>query len=203
MVPGWTYVDVRRPASVGQVWDEGGYPALVWEPFVTLRPNAVAPVWTAGGAFNGIAIAKSGTGATRFRWSPLPMAISSTSPRISTPTSPTTTRPRPRSTSPIRCGRSTSATLNGDRSGATRDLATRIKYWWAYEMTFGILQRAVERHGDPTIVVSYPMGSSNVSGKEVPTSRSPSRSPSARGRGRYSPSPPRSGARTWPPPTRR
>src|SRR4051794_14317362 len=61
--PGWTFID--RDAEGGPkaapVWDGGPeVPALVWEPFVPLRPHSVAPVWTAGGAFNGIALAKSG-----------------------------------------------------------------------------------------------------------------------------------------------
>jgi hypothetical protein len=63
MSPSWTFID--REAEGGPadkpVWDGGpNVPALVWEPFVPLRPHSVSPVWSATGAFNGIALAKSG-----------------------------------------------------------------------------------------------------------------------------------------------
>jgi hypothetical protein len=72
MVPGWLYVDPETGESA-PVWDEGGYPALVWEPCVTLRPGSVAPVWTPGGSPSTASPSPSpAPAATRSRWSPSP-----------------------------------------------------------------------------------------------------------------------------------
>jgi hypothetical protein len=171
MVPGWTYIDVGAdggPRSV-PVWDEGGYPALVWEPFVPLRPNAVAPVWTAGGAFNGIAIAKSGASGAYS----IPMVPFADGDFLDVPahinanfTNDDETKTKVDVTHSLWAVNERDSQW-GSIWGFPR-LAYAYPFWWGYQMTFGILQRAVERHGDPTIVVSYPMGSSNVSGKEVP-----------------------------------
>lgn len=169
MNPGWQYIDSKTGKSA-PVWDEGGYPALIWEPFVMLRPQSVAPVWSAAGAFNGISIAKTGVqGGYALPFIPFepgdylgidhPADVSSwfndddqTRTKIPLENSLWVTNERD--------------AQFGSIWGYPR-LGYAYKYWWAYEMTFGILQRAVERHGDPTIVVSYPMGSSNVNGVEV------------------------------------
>jgi hypothetical protein len=167
MVPGWVFIDPETGESA-KVWDEGGYPALVWEPCVTLRPGSVAPVWSTGGAFNGIAIAKSGTGGYS-----LPMVSFADGDFLDVPASINANFTNDdESKTKVDVTHSLWAVNERDSQwgsiwGYPR-LGYAFKYWWAYEMTFGILQRAVERHGDPTIVVSYPMGSSNVGGKEVP-----------------------------------
>jgi hypothetical protein len=167
MVPGWLYVDPETGESA-PVWDEGGYPALVWEPCVTLRPGSVAPVWTPGGSLNGMAIAKSGTGGYS-----LPMVPFAADDFLDVPASINANFTNDdESKTKVDITHTLWAVNERDAQwgsiwGYPR-LGYAFKYWWAYEMTFGILQRAVERHGDPTIVVSYPMGSSNVSGKEVP-----------------------------------
>jgi hypothetical protein len=170
MNPGWQYIDPKT-GETAPVWLEGGYPALVWEPFVPLRPQAVAPVWTAAGAFNGIAIAKTGAqGGYSLPIVPFadgdiigidhPMDISSyftdqdeTRTKVDVEHSLWVTNERD--------------AQFGSPWGYPR-LGYAYKYWWAYEMTFGILQRAVERHGDPTVVVSFPQGDSNVNGVVVP-----------------------------------
>jgi intein/homing endonuclease len=46
-------------------------------------------------------------------------------------------------------------------------LAYAFKYWWSGELALGILNRSVEKKGDPTIVVAFPTGSSMVGGVEV------------------------------------
>lgn len=168
--PGWQYIDPKTGMSA-PVWDEGGLPALIWEPFVTLRPQSVAPVWAGNGSFNGIAIAKAGVqGAYSLPMIPFdpgdyvgidhPSDISSYF--------------NDQDQSKIKVPVEHSLWITNERDsqfgsiwGYPR-LGYAYKFWWAYEMTFGILQRAVERHGDPTVVVSYPMGASNLNGAEVP-----------------------------------
>jgi hypothetical protein len=170
MVPGWTYIDVKAeggPRSA-PVWQEGGYPALVWEPFVPLRPQTVAPVWTAGGDFNGIAIAKSGN-STAYSIPTVPLVPGDI---IDIPVD-ISARFNDDDQNQQKVDVEHSLWVINERDGAwgsiwgNSRLSYAYKFWWAYEMTFGILQRAVERHGDPTVVVSYPQGSSMVDGVEV------------------------------------
>jgi hypothetical protein len=47
-------------------------------------------------------------------------------------------------------------------------LSYAYKYWYSYEMTLGILNRSVERKGDPTIIVTFPQGSSRINNQDVP-----------------------------------
>jgi SPP1 gp7 family putative phage head morphogenesis protein len=171
MVPSWTFID--RDAEGGPaampVWDGGPQiPALVWEPFVTLRPSSVAPVWTAAGAFNGIAISSmggAGYGIPTVRITPddmidLPIDINSfftddeeAKRKVDVDHSLWVTNERDGQF--------------GSIWGRSR-LSYAYKYWWSYEMALGILNRSVERKGDPTIVVSYPQGASRVGTTEVP-----------------------------------
>lgn len=164
MNPGWTYIN-EAGKSV-PVWDGGPeVPALIWEPCVPLRPQSVAPVWTEGGDFNGIAIAKAGAmGAYGVPTVPLaggdiidiPIDIHAFFSNDDEHQQKVDLKH--------------SLWVTNERDGQFGSvwgyprLGYAFKYWWAYEMTFGILNRSVEKKGDPTIVVSYPVGDSMVGG---------------------------------------
>lgn len=170
MSPGWTYID--KDASGGPasalVWDGGPeVPALVWEPFVPLRPSSVAPVWTPSGAFNGIAIVTDGTGGYGFPTVPL-----ASDDVFDVPAAMQTILNNEDQRKKVDVEHSLWVVNERDGQfgsawGRSR-LSYAYKYWWSYEMTLGILNRSVERKGDPTIVVTYPQGSSHVDGKDVP-----------------------------------
>ena len=39
VAPDWTFIDSSKPeAGPQQIWDEGDIPAVIWEPFVPLKP---------------------------------------------------------------------------------------------------------------------------------------------------------------------
>jgi hypothetical protein len=169
--PGWQFVD--RDSEGGpklvSVWDGGPeVPALIWDPFVPLPPRAVAPVWTSGGDFNGIALSKSGVGA--YGVPTVPVAPGDI---IDIPVDINATFNDPDQTNQKIDVQHSLWVVNerdsqwGSVWGRSR-LSYAFKYWWSYEMTLGILNRSVERKGDPTIVVSYPPGSSRVGDREVP-----------------------------------
>jgi hypothetical protein len=172
MSPSWTFID--RDAQGGPaeapVWDGGPeVPALVWEPFVPLRPQSVTPVWTPGGDFNGIALAALGAlGGYSIPTSLiLPTDVVDVPPEIGTIIND--------QDKPLRkVDVEHSLWLTNERDGqfgsvwGRSRLAYAYKYWWSYEMTLGILNRSIERKGDPTIVVTYPQGSSRVDGQDVP-----------------------------------
>lgn len=169
MSPSWTYID--KDAAGGPtsrlVWDGGPeVPALVWEPFVPLRPSLVAPVWTSGGAFNGIAIAADGAGGYGIPTVPL-----ASDDMLDIPAAMTTILNDENRRKKVDVEHSLWVVNERDGQfgsvwGRSR-LSYAYKYWWSYEMTLAILNRSVERKGDPTIVVTYPQGSSNVNGQEV------------------------------------
>jgi SPP1 gp7 family putative phage head morphogenesis protein len=171
MSPSWTFIDreAEGGAAARPVWDGGpGIPALVWEPFVPLRPESVTPVWTAGGAFNGIALSSTGTTGA-----------------YSIPTVPVAADDvidAPPGISSFFTGDDERRKVDVDHSlwvvnerdsqfgsiwGRSR-LSYAYKYWYSYEMTLGILNRSVERKGDPTIIVTFPQGSSRINNQDVP-----------------------------------
>jgi hypothetical protein len=170
MNPGWEFLDkdAEGGASMKPVWDGGPYPALVWEPFTMLAPQSVAPVWTPGGAFNGIALSQGGSGAYSLPTGPLhPEDIIDVPIDISARFNDEDERQRK-----VDVDHSLWVTNERDGSfgsiwGQSR-MAYAYKYWWSYELVLGILNRSVEKKGDPTIVVSFPTGSSSVNGQEVP-----------------------------------
>jgi DNA-binding protein YbaB len=170
MVPSWTYIDkdAEGGPAARPVWDGGPeVPALVWEPFVPLRPQSVAPVWTAGGAFNGIAI---GDGLVAGAYS-VPTVPFATGDFIDIPEDMMRIFGDEQNRKKVDVDHSLWIVNERDGQfgsiwGRSR-LAYAYKYWWAYEMTLGILNRAVERHGDPTIIVQYPQGTSRVNNVEV------------------------------------
>jgi hypothetical protein len=172
MVPSWEFID--RDAEGGPksapVWDGGPeVPALVWEPFVPLRPHAVAPVWTQAGAFNGIALAKSGvSGAYAFPTTPI------TSSDVIDVPADIAAFFNDQDSDRVKVDVDHSLWVVNERDsqwgsiwGYPR-LGYAYKYWWSAEMTLGILNRSVERKGDPTIVVTYPQGASRVGTQEIP-----------------------------------
>jgi len=172
MSPSWQYIDrdAKGGPRAASVWDGGAeVPALVWEPFVPLRPQTVAPVWTAGGAFNGIAIAKSGaSGAYSVPVAPLmPGDIIDVPHEISASFDD-------RDEHQKKINVEHSLWVVNERDGQWGSvwgyprLGYAFKYWWSGEMALGILNRSVERKGDPTIVVTYPSGSSRVNDEDVP-----------------------------------
>lgn len=152
MKPDWQYVDKNDPdgPKVKKVWGEA-VDALVWEPFVPLKPESVEPAWTEGGAFNGIKLNASGFF--------LPGIVNE----------------------PIggdgvqrqRVDVKHSLWIVNERDGSFGSIWGKsqyryaFKFWWAYELALAILNRSVERKGDPVIVVRYPNGSSEYNGKEV------------------------------------
>jgi DNA-binding protein YbaB len=170
IVPSWTYIDkdAEGGPAARPVWDGGPeVPALVWEPFVPLRPQSVAPVWTAGGAFNGIAI---GDGLTAGAYS-VPTVPVAADDVIDIPQDIMAFFTDEKERRKVDVEHSLWVVNERDGQfgsvwGRSR-LAYAYKYWWAYEMTLGILNRAVERHGDPTIIVEYPQGTSRVNNVEV------------------------------------
>ena len=154
--PGWEYIDTTGDETqVKPVWDGGpNNPALVWEPFVGLRPESIAPVWNGVGEFNGIAL----DGAGGFSFPMVDFApgdfIAGTNPNDN---------PNQKKI-PI----THALWITNERDsqfgsiwGYPR-LGYAFKYWWAYEMTLGILNRSVELKGDPTVLVTYPIGFSTL-----------------------------------------
>jgi hypothetical protein len=168
--PSWQFLDKEAPGGpkMVPVWDGGPeVPALVWDQFVPLSPRAVAPVWTPGGAFNGIALAQNGVG---YGLPTVPFAqddFVDILPELMA----SFINPDDDQRNKIDVDHALWVTNERDAQwgsiwGRPR-LAYAFKYWWSYEMTLGILNRSVERKGDPTIVVSYPQGRSMVNGQEV------------------------------------
>jgi hypothetical protein len=167
MDPGWQFIDreARGGPSAKPVWDGGPQvPALVWEPFVPLHPKIVTPVWTQAGDFNGIGLA--GTGGYFFPTVDMgPMDI------VENPLSGPFAAQGDRQLQKVDVGHSLWVVNERDSEfgsiwGRSR-LSYAYKYWWSAEMVLGILNRSVERKGDPTIVVSYPQGASTVDGQET------------------------------------
>lgn len=168
--PDWQFLDKEAEggAKVAPVWDGGpDVPALIWQSFVPLSPRAVAPVWTPGGDFNGIALAQNGVG---FGLPTVPFAqddFVDILPELMASFVNSDQQQRNK----IDVDHALWITNERDAQwgsiwGRAR-LAYAFKYWWSYEMTLGILNRSVERKGDPTVVVSYPQGSSTVNGQQV------------------------------------
>jgi hypothetical protein len=168
--PDWVFLDKDADGGprMAPVWDGGPeVPALIWQPFVPLSPRAVAPVWTAGGAFNGIALAQNGVG---YGLPMVPFAqddLIDVLPELMASFS----NPDDDQRKKIDVDHALWVTNERDANwgsiwGRSR-LGPAFKYWWSYEMTLGILNRSVERKGDPTIVVSYPQGHSMVNGVET------------------------------------
>jgi intein/homing endonuclease len=168
--PGWEFLDKNAEGGpkVAKVWDGSPQPALVWEPFVPLPPESVAPVWTQAGAFNGIAVNNAAIGGGYG----LPMTSVLSDDVVDVP--------------PEWMGRFTSDDqrqkvdlqnslwVTNERDGqwgriwGFPRLAYAFKYWWSGELALGILNRSVEKKGDPTIVVAFPSGNSPVNGRDVP-----------------------------------
>jgi hypothetical protein len=169
--PGWKFLDkdAEGGAKAMPVWDGGPYPALVWEPFVPLAPESVAPVWTQGGAFNGIALAK---GAAMVGGYGLPMVPMSPDDVIDVPPD-VFARFNEDDETRQKVDVQHALWVTNERDGqfgriwGFPRLAYAFKYWWSAELTLGILNRSVEKKGDPTIVVSFPTGSTVVDGQEV------------------------------------
>jgi hypothetical protein len=168
--PGWEFLDKNAEGGpkVAKVWGNSPYPALVWEPFVPLPPESVAPVWTQAGAFNGIAVNNAAVGGGYG----LPTTAVLSDDVVDVP--------------PEWMGRFTSDDqrqkvdlqnslwVTNERDGqwgriwGFPRLAYAFKYWWSGELALGILNRSVEKKGDPTIVVAFPSGNSPVNGRDVP-----------------------------------
>jgi hypothetical protein len=171
--PSWTYIDKDAeggPAAV-RVWDGGPQvPALVWEPFVPLRPSSVAPVWTQGGAFNGIALVGDSRSSEATAFPTVSLAPDDV---IDVPIDMRSYfTDQDETTKKVDLDHSLWVTNERDSQwgsiwGYPR-LGYAYKYWWSAEMALGILNRSVERKGDPTIVVTYPQGSSRVGNQDVP-----------------------------------
>jgi hypothetical protein len=167
MDPGWQFIDreARGGPAAKPVWDGGPQvPALVWEPFVPLHPKIVTPVWTEGGSFNGIAL--SGSGGYFF-----PTVDVAASDIIENPLAGPYSSQNDQQQKKVDVGHSLWVVNERDSEfgsiwGRSR-LSYAYKYWWSAEMTLGILNRSVERKGDPTIVSLYPQGSSTVDGQEI------------------------------------
>jgi SPP1 gp7 family putative phage head morphogenesis protein len=171
MNPSWTFIDKNAeggPAAM-PVWDGGPeVPALIWEPFVPLRPSSVAPVWTAGGAFNGIALSTLASGGYSVPTVPVADTDIIDVPRdmmayFNDPDQAAKKIPLDHSLWVV----NERDSQFGSIWGRSR-LAYAYKYWWSYEMALGILNRSVERKGDPTIVVTYPQGNSRIGNQDVP-----------------------------------
>jgi SPP1 gp7 family putative phage head morphogenesis protein len=168
--PDWEFLDkdAEGGAKVAPVWNGGpNAPALVWQQFVPLSPRAVAPVWTPGGDFNGIALAQNGVG---YGLPTVPFAqddFVDILPELMASFVNQDNQQRNK----IDVDHALWVVNERDAQwgsiwGRSR-LAYAFKFWWSYEMTLGILNRSVERKGDPTIVVSYPQGKSMVNDVEV------------------------------------
>ena len=172
MSPSWMFIDKEAsggPAAL-PVWDGGpDVPALIWEPFVPLRPSSVAPVWTAGGAFNGIAMSTIGSqGAYSVPTVPLAAGDVLDIPIDMISYFNDTDEPaRKVDVDHALWIVNERDSQFGSIWGRSR-LSYAYKYWWSYEMALGILNRSVERKGDPTIVVTYPQGASRVGNQDVP-----------------------------------
>jgi len=148
--PTWTYLDKEALAAGDsdperKTWDRG-VDALLWKPFVALRPEKVEPSWNASGEFNGIA--QKGTkhpGVARGPGQPpvdirLPWALWFTNGRDSEFNS---------------------------MYGYPRT-APAYRYWWSYWFQWAQMDRSFERWADPPLMGYHPVsGIDDVTGQEV------------------------------------
>lgn len=153
--PGWRFIDTEGGPSIEQVWDGGpNVPALIWEPFVPLRPEAIEPIYDEqSGKFDGIRF--DGTGVFGFPTVPIFSSSASSNEiarKVDLDHSLWVTNQRDAQFGSV---------WGWPRTGYA------FKPWWAWEMTMATLNRSVERKGDPTSRVRHPRGSSvDAAGEE-------------------------------------
>lgn len=155
MRPDWLYIDRTGDGpQVKKVWDNGDIPMLVWEPFVTLRPETVEPLWNAAGRFDGIRVSGN---------SPLSFIT------VDTPEVPMTGGggkkiPVERSLWVVNQRHANFGSIWGHPR-----TAYAFPYWRAGQLVLRILERAAERKGDPLTIVTYPQsGTITIGGKQMP-----------------------------------
>lgn len=154
-VPGWRYLnkDAKDGPRNELVWDQGGIPALIWEPFTPLKPESVEPAWTEKGDFDGIKL--RGNGFSLPGLTTITEVINGTQTqreKVDVQHSLWVVNQRD--------------FVFGSIWGRSQ-FRSAFKYWYAYEMALAILNRSVERKGDPVVVVRFPKGSSTYKGREV------------------------------------
>lgn len=155
MKPGWQFLNKEAAGGpkVEDVWNQD-VDALVWEPFVPLRPEAVRPAWTDGGEFDGIKLSAAGFSL----------------PGLTAVTEVVNGQDVQRQQ--VDVAHSLWVINHRDDSFGSiwgkSQFRYAFKYWQAYELALAILGRSVERKGDPVVVVRFPIGSSTRNGVEVP-----------------------------------
>lgn len=156
--PGWMYLNKDAPSGpkMEKVWDQGeDIPALVWEPFVTLRPENIWPRWNdADGSFNGIRLSTTGF----------------VMPGVSTFTE-TNAQGKEQVRDVVDLRHSLWVVNQRDEEFGSiwgrSAFRSAFDYWWGQKLAMTILNRSVERKGDPAVVVRYPKGSSTYGGAEM------------------------------------
>jgi hypothetical protein len=144
--PDWEYIDgVGEERQVKKVWDEGNIPMKTWAPCVQLRPETVAPHWSAAGRFAGIELGTVGP------WSFPTTLISSVSNGTSTV----------KEVVPVERSLWIVHNRHGEFGSAWGSPRTQnvYKFWKAYEAILAVINTAVQRKGDPLWIVLYPDGS--------------------------------------------
>lgn len=131
----WTYVDPTDEVNPEKpVWDQGNIQALVWKPFANLPAEAVDPIWTPQGDFNGInykpALVQTAGGAG-----------SGTEQNYDVLHSLWFTNEK--------------ETVNGSLWGYPR-IGYAYRFWWSFWFNWGLADRHFEKDADPPAVVYYP-----------------------------------------------
>jgi hypothetical protein len=157
--PDWMYLnrDAEGGAKLEPVWDHD-FKALVWEPFVALKPENVEPAWARDGSLDGIKMkTAAGFQLEGYSFPALPFidATGKEDPEHAK-------IPLERSLWVVNQRDS----QFGSVWGYPR-LGYAYKFWRASELTLNVLSRSIEKKGDPVVVVRYPVGSSSVGGQEV------------------------------------
>lgn len=136
--PNAVYVDPNDPEGIEKpIWDEGNVDAIVFKPFVALRPEAVNPIWTPTGEFDGIKIDQK----TQVRGFPYRQSQQDEDVKVPVEFSLWVTNDR--------------ESEFGSVWGYPR-IGHAYRYWWSYWYRWALADRHFEKDADPSMLVYYP-----------------------------------------------
>jgi hypothetical protein len=150
--PGGTYIQTNPETGEQEelpIWSEGSIQPIGWKPFVGLRPEAVEPVWSSAGEFDGIEYSPGDS-------SGAPGGVGAAS------TGGGSGGDDKEKTYKIDLYHSLWFTHEREESfgsiyGYPR-LGYAYRWWWSYWFRWAIADRAFERKADPSVLVRHPEG---------------------------------------------